>query len=194
MKTVSELEKEFYIHRDRILKELSKKEQPLQKELNKILSQVSVLKQKQKKIQILDNKAKKSLEILQQRLNKNKRQVIEDGKNIRFMKNRIKQLKREIPILEKNIKKVIPERSKMAKKDGKLTRAILSLNIKIKKKQGMINALRSKINKLHRKENFIRQGKIVWGEFNHMRRKVSPKKKVIEKKPRKSIFRMIFES
>jgi chromosome segregation ATPase len=192
MKTIPELEKEFYIHRNRILKELNKNEQPLRKELNKILSQVSVLKQKQKQIQLLDIKAKKSLEITQERLNKNKRQVIEDENNVRFMKNRIKQLRREIPVLEKNIREIIPERNKMAKKAGKLTRMVMPLDIKIKKNQERINILRDKIKKLNRKENFIRQGKIVWGEFNRIRKKVAPKKKVIEEKPRKSIFGMIF--
>ena len=192
MKTIPELEKEFYIHRNRILKELNKNEQPLRKELNKILSQVSVLKQKQKQIQLLDIKAKKSLGITQERLNKNKRQVIEDEKNVRLMKNRITQLKREIPMLEKNIRKIIPERNKMAKKSEKLTRMVMPLNIKIKKNQERINILRAKIKKLDRKENFIRQGKIVWGEFNHMRKKLAPKKKVVEEKPRESIFSRIF--
>jgi len=193
MKTIPELEKQFYIYRDRILKELNKNEQPLRKELNKLLSQVSVLKQKQKQIQLLDIKAKKSLQTTQERLNKNRRQVIEDERNVRFMTNRIRQLKREIPALERNIRKIIPERNKMAKKVGQITRMVMPLNIKIKNNQGRINILRAKIKKLDRKENFVRQGKIVWGEFNHIRKKVASKKKVIEQKPRRSIFGMIFK-
>ena len=192
MKTASELEKEFYIHRDRILKELKKSEQPLRKELNKLLIQLPRIKQRQKQLQLLDAKAKKYLEMSQEKLNKNKRQIIQDENNIRFMKNRIRQLKREIPVLEKNIRKIIPERNKMAKKARKLTRMIMSLNIKINKYQKRIDVLRSKINKLNKKENFIKQGKIVWGEFNNLRRKVAPKKEVTEEKPKKSIFSMIF--
>jgi len=192
METIPELEKKFYINRDRILKELNKNEQPLRNELNKLLSQVSILKQKQKQIQLLDIKAKKDLQMTQEKLNKNKRQVMEDENKVRFMANRIQQLKREIPILEKNIRKIIPERNKMTKKVGEITRMVMPLNIKIKKNQERINILKAKIKKLDRKENFIRQGKIVWGEFNHIRRKIAPKKKVVEEKPKKSIFGRIF--
>jgi len=186
------LEKQFYSYKIRILKELNKNEQPLRRELNKLLSQVSTLQQKQRQIQLLDTRAKKSLQTTQDRLNKNRRQVIEDEKNVRFMTNRIRQLKREIPVLERNIRRIIPERNKMAKKVGKIDRMVMPLNTKIKKNQERVNILRSKIKKLDRKENFIRQGKIVWGEFNHIRKKVAPKKKVIEQKPKKSIFGRIF--
>lgn len=54
--------------------------------------------------------------MMQQKLNRMKRQEKEDENAIVYMKNRIKQLKKEIPMLEKNIKKIILERNRIAKK------------------------------------------------------------------------------
>jgi chromosome segregation ATPase len=189
IKTVDDLEKEFYIQRDRMLKELNKKEQELRNGIGKLLGQVSILKKKQNQLQLLDNKAKKKLVLMQQKLDKMKKQEKGDQNTIVYMKNRIKQLRREIPILEKNIRKIIPERNKIARMDGSLTRMLKPLNKTIMEKQSMINALRLKMKKLNKKEAFIKQGTIVWGEFKPKTVKKKQTKKVIVKKPKeKSIF------
>jgi chromosome segregation ATPase len=183
------LEKEFYIQRDRMLKELNKKEQELRNGIGKLLGQVLILKKKQNQLQLLDNKAKKKLVLMQQKLDKMKKQEKGDQNTIVYMKNRIKQLRREIPTLEKNIRKIIPERNKIARMDGSLTRMLKPLNKTIMEKQSMINDLRLKMKKLNKKEAFIKQGTIVWGEFKPKTVKKKQTKKVIVKKPKeKSIF------
>lgn len=58
------------------------------------------------------------------------------------------------------------------------------LNKKIMKKQAMINILKSKMNKLNKKEDFIKRGRIIWGEFR-LKPKIIIKKKSCEKIKRK---------
>jgi chromosome segregation ATPase len=188
-RSLEDLEREFYVHRDKILKEMDKKEQPLRRELGKLTKQVSVLKEKRKQVQLLDGNARKKMCVMQQKLESMRRHEKEDAKTIVYMKNRIRQLKKEIPVLERNIKKTIPERSKIAKEDRKLTKLINSLGSKIAKKQVMINVLKSKVKKLDRKEDFIKHGTIVWGEFKP--KKLAKKKqarKPVKKPKRKPLF------
>jgi len=171
-KGISDLEREFYIQRDRLLKGMLKQEQTVRKELDKFLGQMAILKGKQRELQILENKTKNKLQLEQQRLEHMKKQEKEDIQSINYMKNRIKQLKKEIPMLERSIIKIIPERNKIAKNEQKIEHALTKLNKQIMKKQAVINILKSKMKKLSSKEDFIKKGKIVWGEFKPKQKKM----------------------
>jgi chromosome segregation ATPase len=193
-KSIEELQKEFDIQKTPIVRELNNNEQKIRRELNKLVGKVSALKQQQKNVQALGSKAKKNIELAQHKMSKNKREIIEDAGRIRFLKKRIKQLKREIPVLERNIKKITPERNKLALRDRKLARLQIPLNKQISKSKEIINNLRAQIKKLNRKENFIKKGRIVWGEFRRLRRKILAKKRTIgEQKPKNSFFNKLFK-
>jgi chromosome segregation ATPase len=177
MKTVEELEKEFYVQRDGILKQLNKKEDIIRKDLSKLTAQLSVFKKKRAQLQAVENRTKKNLNNMQKKLGTSKTQVRKDENTVKFMKKRIIQLRREIPVIERNIKKMTPQKNRIAKAYQRIDSKLRPVNKMISKKQAEIKALKAKISKLDSKENFIRRGAIVWGEFK-------PKRKIV-KKPRK---------
>ena len=54
------------------------------------------------------------------------------------------------------------------------------------KSEKEIASLKSKIKKLDKKEDFIRRGRIVWGEYKtELKKRSSAKKKAAKKKPAK---------
>jgi hypothetical protein len=181
---VNELERSFYKQRERILKALKKEEDVLKKDMSKLTVQLGGLKSKQSKIASMDRDAKRRVRDLEAKLIRMHKQQVSDAQTVKFMKARIRQLSREIPAIERTIKKSVPDIRKYARMDRKLERILKPLDKKVGERQKAIAELRLKMRKLAKKEDFIKKGTIVWGEFRkHVKKR--PAKKADQKQERK---------
>jgi chromosome segregation ATPase len=184
---VNELEKNFYKQRERILRALKKEEELLKKEMGGLTTQLAGLRSKQAKVTSMDRTTKRRLGELKARLERMHRQEVSDSASIKFMQKRIRQMRREIPSIERSIRLSVPEIRKLAKTDKRLESMLVPLNKKVAERQKALVDLRAKMKKLYKKEDFIKKGTIVWGEFRkHVKKR--PARKQIQKPERKGLF------
>lgn len=194
---IRKLEKDFYIKRDSILKELESKEIVIRKKLKGLLFQAASLKKRQNQLKNLDDSAKKKLYMNQSKLDNTRKKVKTDEESIECMRDSIDKLKKEIPVLERTIQKIIPQRDSIFEKKVELDSMLKKLNKNIFENQSVINILKSKIKNLDSKESFVKQARIVWNEMKarknkKARRPVKAEKKNVEEKPKKKSFFGIF--